>query len=164
MRCLKARKCELSSSVPEKPPGGGRLRRLRARLMTKKQNVILVVDDDEAVRESLKFALEVEGFLVRTYAGGDALLAQAGLLSAACILLDFRMPGMDGLSVLRQLVARGSTVPVILMTVHATRSLRHQAAAAGVRHVLEKPLFNGDLMDAINDVLQKGAKMAEPLG
>ena len=132
--------------------------------MTKKQDVVLVVDDDQAVRESLKFALEVEGFSVRICAGGEALLAHPDLRSAACILLDFRMPVMDGLSVLRQLAARGSRVPVILMTVHATRSLRQQATAAGVRHVLEKPLFNGGLMDAIHDVLENGTMLAEPVG
>jgi two-component system response regulator FixJ len=132
--------------------------------MTEKQDLVLITDDDEAVRESLKFALEVEGFSVQICAGGEALLAHPDLDSAACILLDYRMPKMDGLSVLRELKARHSRIPVILMTVHATRSLRRQAAEAGARHVLEKPLFNGGLMDAIHDVLESGTMLAESTG
>ncbi len=121
--------------------------------MTNKQNIVLVVDDDLAVGESLKFALEIEGLVVRICISGPALLEHPELRAAACILLDYRMPVMDGFAVLVHLVTQGLTIPVILMTAHATVKLRHRAALAGVRHVLEKPLFNGGLLNAIREIL-----------
>ena len=121
--------------------------------MIRRPDLILVVDDDLEVGASLKFALELEGFPVLVCGGGDALLTHPRLPSAACILLDYKMPGMDGFALLDRLTARTVTIPVILMTTHVTQALRRRAAAAGIRHVLEKPLFNGGLLDALHDVL-----------
>jgi FixJ family two-component response regulator len=117
--------------------------------------LVLVVDDDLAVGDSLKFALEIDGFAIRVCSGGEAALAHPDLLAASCILLDYKMPGMDGFALLQRLAAHGVTTPVILMTAHVTPWLRQRAAAYGVKHVLEKPLFNGNLLAAIDDILAR---------
>ena len=121
--------------------------------MIRTPDLVLVVDDDLEVGASLKFALEIEGFTVLVCGGGDALLMHPQLGSAACILLDYKMPGMDAFAVLHQLAARSVVIPVILMTAHVTDALRRRAAAAGIQHVLEKPLFNGGLLDALHDTV-----------
>lgn len=121
--------------------------------MTERQDVVLVVDGDLAVREALKFALEVEGFIVHLCGSGLELLTHPDLRSAACLVLEDKMPLMNGVSVLDRLVEHDFQVPIILMTSHATDALRRRAVLAGVRHVLEKPLLNGALVDSIYDVL-----------
>jgi two-component system response regulator FixJ len=121
--------------------------------MTERQNIVLVVDDDLAVRESLKFALEIEGLVVQVCSGGTELLAHPLLRAACCIILDYRMPLMDGFLVLGRLAAENVQVPVILITAHATDRIRCRAAKAGVRHVLEKPLLDGALLDSIHLIL-----------
>ncbi len=121
--------------------------------MTPSQNIVLVVDGDLAVRESLKFALQIEGLAVFVFANGAELLAHPVLRMARCIILDHKMPLMDGFDILAHLAAGKVTAPVILMTAHATESLCRRAATAGVRHVLEKPLLDGALVDRIHDIL-----------
>jgi two-component system, LuxR family, response regulator FixJ len=121
--------------------------------MTGRQDVVLVVDSDLAVREALKFALEIEGFAVYLCADGPELLAHPELRLADCLVLDDKLPLMDGASVLDRLVEGNFQVPVILMTNHATDGLRRRAIVAGVRHILEKPLLNGGLVESIHDVV-----------
>ncbi len=121
--------------------------------MIEGQAIVLVVDDDLAVRESLKFALELEGLAVRVFGSGRELLEHPGLPQARCLILDYRMPVMDGFEVLDHLAARKVRLPVILITSGATGALRQRAAAAGVWHVLEKPLSDSSLVENIQDVL-----------
>ena len=116
-------------------------------------DMVLVVDDDLAVRESIKFALEVDGLNVAVCSCGTELLAFSGLRDASLLIIDCEMPQMDGFSVLRRLVEEAVTVPVVLMTVHATERLKRRASSAGVRYVIEKPFFNGSLLDSVHDVL-----------
>lgn len=117
------------------------------------RDIVLVLDDDEAVRESLKFALELEGFAVRVCADGGELLAHPDLDRASCLVLDYRMPAMDGFEVLTHLAARGAELPVILITSNVSPSLRHRAAGAGVLQVLEKPLSDSALLENIHSAL-----------
>ena len=124
--------------------------------MTRSQDIVLVVDDDFAVRDSIRFALEIEGLTARACSGGAELLGHPELLQARCIVLDYKMPRMDGFSVLDRLADLKLHIPVIIITAHATRGLRDRAARAGVAHVLEKPLFNGSLLDSIHAVLGHG--------
>lgn len=125
--------------------------------MNGRQDVVLVVDSDLAVREALKFALEAEGFAVCLCADGPELLAHPELRLADCLVLDDKMPLVGGVSVLDRLVERNLQTPIILMTGRATDSLRRRAVMAGVRHILEKPLLNGALVDSIYDVLDHQA-------
>jgi two-component system, LuxR family, response regulator FixJ len=121
--------------------------------MIKGQEIVFVVDDDLAVRESLKFALELEGLVVRVCGSGAELLRHSDLSHAGCLVMECRMPIMDGFEVLDILDARGVTVPVILLTSYATEGFRHRAGVAGVKYILEKPLLNGSLLDSIREVL-----------
>ena len=121
--------------------------------MSPGSHLVLVVDDDLAVRESLKFALEQEGLKVDACAGGADLLVHPQLMRADCVVLDYHMPGMGGFEVLNELKARDCRVPVILITGNATAGLRRRAAIAGVRHVVEKPLLDSALIESISDIL-----------
>lgn len=110
---------------------------------------MLLVDDDAAVRSALKFALEVEGFRVRLYDGSAALLADGGLPDRGCLVVDYRMPGVDGLELVEMLRARNVTLPVILISGRVSRQLRSRAERAGVIRVLEKPLSDTALIESI---------------
>ncbi len=121
--------------------------------MIKGQNLVLIVDDDLAVRESLKFSLELDGLTVHTCGSGTELLEHPDLLRAQCLVVDYKMPVMNGFEVLERLIARNMQPQVILITSHATETLRRRAAAAGIRHVLEKPLLDSALLDRIKDIL-----------
>ncbi|HEX8664300.1 MAG TPA: response regulator [Beijerinckiaceae bacterium] len=113
---------------------------------------VLVVDDDVAVRNSLKFALEMEGFDVLAYDGGPALLADAALASGGCLVVDQQMPGLTGI----ELVDLSLDIPAILITGKASDDLRLSAALSGIRQVLEKPLKDGALLDGIRSALAAG--------
>jgi len=112
----------------------------------------LVVDDDPAVRNSLKFSLELEGFAVRLYANGRELLDDPRLPVYGCLVVDQVMPGLLGLDVVAALRDRGISSPAILITPHANPKLRQCAATAGVV-VIEKPFFGNILIDAIRNSL-----------
>lgn len=118
------------------------------------QHLVLVADDDLAVRQSLKFALELEDLEVVVCADGPDLLAHPRLADAECVVLDYKMPVMDGFEVLARMKARNCQIPVILITSYATEALRRRAASAGVRHVVEKPLLDSALVDSIRDVVR----------
>lgn len=111
--------------------------------------IVCVVEDDAAVRSALKFSLETEGLQVRVHAGASSLLDDPELPSCRCLIVDYRMPVVDGLELVEALGARGVTAPVIMITGRATRGLRARAAKLGVHLVLEKPLPDGDLPRAI---------------
>jgi len=121
--------------------------------MIKGQEIVFVVDDDLAVRESLKFALELEGLVVRVCGSGAELLRHSDLPQAGCLVMECKMPIMDGFEVLGILGGRGTKVPVILLTSYATEAFRRRAATAGVKYILEKPLLNGSLVDSIHEIL-----------
>ena len=110
--------------------------------------VVFVVDDDAAVRRSLEFALDLDGFAVETYESGEALLLRAPPNTNGCLVIDERLPGISGLDTLRQLRSRGMNLPAILVTSHPKPSLRAAAAEAGIP-ILEKPLLGETLIEAI---------------
>lgn len=114
---------------------------------------VIVVDDDEAVRRSLKFALELEGLAVRLYGGGEELLADKDLPVKGCLVIDYHMPAMNGVDLIDRLRRREVDLPAILITAEATDDLRRRAARAGFKHVLEKPLEDGALVDSIHGAL-----------
>jgi FixJ family two-component response regulator len=122
--------------------------------MSKAPDVILLVDDDAAVRNALKFSLEMEGFSVRLYPTPEALLAETDLPADGCLVIDYRMPEIDGLELVERLRNRGVALPVLLISGRVTRSLRDRASGLGIREVLEKPL--SDLVGSIRRVLDDG--------
>ncbi len=121
--------------------------------------LVIVVDDDVAVRNSLKFSLEIEGFVVRVYAGANELLREAELPGVgSCLLVDQNMPGMNGLDLVAHLRARAVAVPAILMTSSPTKALSERASKAWVA-IVEKPFLGTTLVDRIRDLFSRGDAM-----
>jgi two-component system, LuxR family, response regulator FixJ len=121
---------------------------------TKARNsLVIVVDDDDAVRNSLKFSLEIEGFAVRLYARGSELLDAPDVADCACLVIDQNMPGLSGLETLNKLRERHVTVPAILITGHPNSMLLARAQGAGV-NIIEKPLYGNALIDGIRGVIK----------
>jgi len=112
--------------------------------------VILVVDDDAAVRNSLKFMMEVEGFEVRAYSNAHELLNEDHLPASSCLVVDYHMPAMNGLGLVAVLRDRRVSIPAILMTAHPDENMRKQAAAAGIP-IVEKPLLSTRLLDSVRE-------------
>lgn len=121
--------------------------------MPKQTGPVLVVDDDEAVRHSLKFILELEGYAVRLYADGADLLGDGALPTNGCLVVDYWMPGLDGVQLVGRLRDRAVDLPAILITGRSTNDLRRRAKAAGFHRVVDKPFEDGALLDGIHDAL-----------
>jgi two-component system response regulator FixJ len=109
-------------------------------------NRIAVVDDDQAVRDSLRFLLESAGHEVDTYESGTRFLAEAEPARIACLVLDQQMPEISGLEMLARLRSRGVTTPALLIVSSSTSALAARAGELGVLGVLEKPLAADDLL------------------
>jgi two-component system response regulator FixJ len=110
---------------------------------------IYVVDDDEAIRRSLSFLLKTSGFAVTLFDGGLPFLKDAADLPQGCVLLDVRMPDMDGLEVQRELRARGVMLPVVIMTGHGDVDMAVAAMKAGASDFIEKPFDKQSLLACI---------------
>jgi two-component system response regulator FixJ len=111
--------------------------------------LILIAADDHAVRDALQFALRLEGFGVRTHSTADALLGDAALGHATCVILDDRKPDLDGFDVIARLHQRDPTLAVILLASYVPARVRDRGMQAGFRAVLEKPLLNNILLDTL---------------
>ena len=122
------------------------------------EQLIHIVDDEESVRKSASFLLRTSGFETRTYPSGTAFLREAETAPPGCILLDIRMPEMDGLEVQRELNARRVAMPVIVLTGHGDIGIAVQAMKAGAVDFLEKPFEKEHLLEAIAAAF---ARMAE---
>lgn len=118
--------------------------------MTDRRQIYLV-DDDEAVRRSAGFMLKTAGFAVESFVSGVEFLKSVGTLEPGCILLDVRMPGMDGLEVQRALGERGITFPVIVLTGHGDVNVAVSAMKAGAIDFIEKPFEKAVLLSALEE-------------
>ena len=118
---------------------------------TATEQPVIVVDDDEAVRDSLDAMLSACGYQTHLYASGDAFLAGLDGLDHACVLLDLHMPGLDGLEVARALKVNPRHFRVVLMSARFDDATRESAKAAGVGAIIEKPFDEKTLFDAIAD-------------
>ena len=116
---------------------------------------IAVVEDDFAVRNALAFALKAEGFSVRSYTRAEDVLADALLAEIDCFVIDYRLPAMSGIDLLKALRAAEIAVPAILIASMAGPAVRAAADKAGAI-VLEKPLIGGELFELIGGVLTGG--------
>jgi len=113
--------------------------------------VVLVVDDDNGVRNSLKFLLEIEGFVVKLYGDARALLDDAERPRNGCLVVDYNLPGLNGLAVLEQLRKRGELMPAILITSDASSAVRQRSSAIETL-VIEKPLLDTTLVDTLRKI------------
>ena len=123
---------------------------------TADRDVILAIDDDDAVRASLRFALEVEGFAVEDYRSGEDLLSRPSERHPVCLLVDYWLPGIDGVALVHALRARGLDCPAILMTTNPNAGTRQRASDAGVT-IIEKPLLGNALAEAVRAAVRGGA-------
>lgn len=113
--------------------------------------VILVVEADSAVRESLKFSLEVEGFKVRAYETPDQLLEENNLPGSGVLIVHYHLPSMNGLDLIGKMRQR-SSLPALLVTGSISEPIRKRASNAGVAVVL-KPFQGAELIDCIRKLL-----------
>ena len=118
--------------------------------MNADRRTVHLVDDDDAIRRSVGFMLRTSGFAVEAHPSGVHLLKEKEL-AQGCILLDIRMPEMDGLEVQRALLERGVTLPVVVMTGHGDISIAVQAMKAGAVEFIEKPFEKAVLLAALEE-------------
>jgi two-component system, LuxR family, response regulator FixJ len=117
--------------------------------------LVHVIDDDEAMRESLSFLLETAHFEVRVYDSALRFLEALRQAEPGCIITDVRMPGMTGLDLLRQLASLGSTFAVIVITGHGDIPLAVEAMKLGAVDFLEKPFDDNALIGAVRSALSR---------
>lgn len=122
--------------------------------------IVLVADGDHAVRQSVKFALELEGLTVGTCASGEELFRHPDLDRASCLVFDHHMADRDGLEIADLLAERGVRGPRVLTTQTSSVHLRREAAKRRVVRVLEKPLLGDVLAKAIRDAMAQGRDRA----
>ena len=115
--------------------------------------LIALVDDDDALRTSLDNLLRSVGFRVQGFASAEAFLQAPPAPETACLLLDVRLPGMNGLELQRQLGAAHGSLPIVFVTAYADEEVRARALAAGAVAVLSKPCREADLLQAIEAAL-----------
>lgn len=124
--------------------------------------MIYVIDDDTDVLGSLRFLLETDGFEVRTFRSGAALLSGNAATEADCYVIDYMMPAMSGIDLAARLRRRHCDAPVVLITGYPDENIEEKAAAAGIRHVLLKPHLEDSLVSRIRGAIQEGSATARP--
>jgi FixJ family two-component response regulator len=117
------------------------------------KSTVYVVDDDADVLGSLRFLLETDGFDVRTFRNGASLLNAVRSTGVDCFVIDYKMPDMNGLDLAGRLRNRDIAAPVILITGYPDENITARAEAAGVRHVLMKPLLEESLVSRIRGAI-----------
>ncbi len=126
--------------------------------------VVFVVDDDDAVRESLEFSLRLAGHRVESFASATAFLAGDACAQPGCLITDIRMPGMDGIELQEELKKRNCALPVIVITGHGDVPLAVRAMKAGAGDFLEKPFARDALLAAVQRALEVNASAADGAG
>tara|TARA_R110002033_G_C3882071_1_gene238063 strand:- start:1309 stop:1935 length:627 start_codon:yes stop_codon:yes gene_type:complete len=116
--------------------------------------LIYIVDDDDAVRRSVKFMLKHTGFQTREMASGDEFLKNVQRNERGCVLLDIRMPGMDGLEVQEHMNKNGIDMPIIILTGHGDIEIAVKAMRAGALNFIEKPYNKDALLRAIDEAFK----------
>ena len=122
-------------------------------------NVISVVDNDESIRDSTRALLRSVGYTVATFESGELFLASGAVSDTECLILDMRMPGMNGLELQRQLNVVGAGVPIIFITAHDNRTDRQLAKDAGAFDFFQKPFAARDLLAAIQAALRNSPEL-----
>jgi two-component system, LuxR family, response regulator FixJ len=121
--------------------------------------VIAIVDDDAAVRRSLAEVLTTYGFTISEFKSGIEFLEKGSQVSPDCILLDIRMPGMDGLEVQKQLQRRNASIPIIFITGHGDIPLAVRAMREGAFDFVEKPVRDDVLTLSIEAALKSASRL-----
>jgi FixJ family two-component response regulator len=117
------------------------------------EETVFVVDDDEAVRDSMRWLLEGNGYRVVTFASAEAFLEMVEPHAGGCLIADIRMPGMSGLELQEVLVRRGSNLPLILITGHGDVPMAVESMKKGAFDFIEKPFNEADLRQSVSSCL-----------
>ena len=122
--------------------------------MIEKKNLVYVIDDDESVRRAFQFLFESVDLDVQTFCSAEEFLENASLSDGSCIILDMRMPGMTGLDLLRELLARKIRIPVIVVSAYDDEPTKRRARELGAIAYFRKPVDDQALLDAISFAIQ----------
>ncbi|MFH0964421.1 MAG: sigma-54 dependent transcriptional regulator [Planctomycetota bacterium] len=122
---------------------------------------VVVIDDDQASRESIGQMLRLRGYDTQTFASAEAALAWAGLPDVDCVVADVKMPGMDGEDFLREVVEAGLPPPVVIITGHGDVSMAVRCLRAGAYHFVEKPFEEDVLLSSVTRAVEKSALQRE---
>ena len=120
--------------------------------------IVHIVDDDEAVRQSLAFLLSSTGLAVRVYDSATSFLAGLASVKGGCLITDMRMPDMTGLELLHQLRAKACGLPAIVITGHGDVALAVEAMKAGAVDFIEKPFDQEAILTAVKAALERGGE------
>ena len=123
--------------------------------------LIHLIDDDEGVRSALSLLISTVGLRVQTWAEPQAFMAGFDRDSIGAIVLDVRMPGISGLTVLQQLIEQGVDQPVIMLTGHGTVDMCRRAFKAGAAEFLEKPVNDDALLEALQNAVRQHVRSRE---
>ena len=123
--------------------------------MTAKRSLVSVVDDDEAVRDSLPFLLEELGYAPRAFSSAEEFLASDVVSQTECLILDVMMPGMTGLELQSELKVRGHDIPIVFVTANRDDSLRRGVLEQGAVECLHKPFTDTALFHALQSALRQ---------
>ena len=123
--------------------------------------LIAIVDADASVRQSTRRLLLALGFEAEAFASAAEFLASNAVERAGCLLLDVRMPGMDGLDLQRQLARAGRRTPIVFLTARASEEEEDEARRAGAVEILRKPAAKDDLLRALQAALARAADAAD---
>jgi two-component system, LuxR family, response regulator FixJ len=118
-----------------------------------RKSMIYVVDDDHDVLTSLRFLLETEGFDVCTFRSGPALLGSSTRQNADCLIVDYKMAGIDGLELAQRLRRLDVSTPIVMITGYPDENITTKAYSAGVRQVLLKPYLEDNLVECIRNAI-----------
>jgi two-component system, LuxR family, response regulator FixJ len=132
--------------------------------MADSQQTVYVVEDDEAVRDSLELLLKSDGKSVKTYDNANAFLKDYSESMAGCIVLDIRMPGMDGMELQKKLNDRHSILPIIFVTGHGDVPMAVDAMKEGAVDFIQKPYREETLLEKIEAALQQDEEQRKTLG
>jgi two-component system response regulator FixJ len=127
------------------------------------RSAVYIVDDDAAVRDSMAQLLGMHGYETRQYADAAGYLDEVSGLPRGCVLLDIRMPGMNGMELQQELKKRGRDEPIVFVTGHGDIGLAVKAMKAGATDFLQKPCDEDELIHAVRDALE-GRRQAQPAG
>lgn len=127
------------------------------------QPTVYIVDDDEAIRSSLRLLMKSVGLQAETFASASEFFDQYRLERPGCLVLDIRMPGMSGLELQQRLVERGAVLPIIFITGHGDVPMAVRAMQKGAVDFIQKPFRDQDLLDRINHALEMDTQNRDTL-
>ncbi len=133
------------------------MRRVSGRLIAtgqrKPMSMVYIIDDDDAVRDSLVVRLEAEGLQAEPFESCESFLERAGASAQGCLILDAHLPGMSGIELIERGAEFGLSLPIIMITGRGQSDLRARGLAAGAYAYLEKPVEDGVLLETVQQAM-----------